>query len=72
MDFQLELHDNNDEIDYIQLQKLKFIYNALESGWTIKKQNDSFIFSKKHEGKKEIFLDTYLRKFIEENLKNKI
>jgi hypothetical protein len=72
MDFQLELHDNNDEIDYIQLQKLKFIYNALESGWTIKKQNDSFIFSKKHEGKKEIFLDTYLRKFIEENLKNKV
>jgi hypothetical protein len=76
MDFNLEIHTNNtakdDSIDYIQLQKLKFIYSALENGWAIKKQKDAFIFSKKHEGKKEIFLETYLRKFIEENMKNNV
>ncbi len=55
-------------IDFIQLQKMSFLYNALNSGWSIKKQKDKYIFSKKHEGKKEVYLDTYLQKFIESNL----
>ena len=55
------------EIDTIKLQKMAFIYNAVESGWKISKQNDSYIFSKKHEGRKEIFLDNYLKKFLESN-----
>jgi hypothetical protein len=55
-------------IDFIQLQKMSFLYNALNSGWSIKKQEDKYIFSKKHEGKKEVYLDTYLQKFIETNL----
>jgi len=55
-------------IDFIQLQKMSFLYNALNSGWSIKKQKDKYIFSKKHEGKKEVYLDTYLQKFIETNL----
>ena len=54
--------------DFIQLQKMSFLYNALNSGWSIKKQKDKYIFSKKHEGKKEVYLDTYLQKFIESNL----
>ena len=29
---------------------------------------DAFIFSKKHEGKKEVYLESYLRKFIEANM----
>ena len=55
------------EIDTIKLQKMAFIYNAVESGWKISKQNDSYIFSKKHGGRKEIFLDNYLKKFLESN-----
>ena len=55
-------------IDFIQLQKMSFLYNALNAGWSIKKQKDKYIFSKKHEGKKEVYLDTYLQKFIESNL----
>ena len=55
-------------MDLVQLQKMAFIYNALEAGWSIKKSSDQYIFSKKHEGKKEIYLDTYLQKFIESNL----
>ena len=55
-------------IDFIQLQKMSFLYNALNSGWSIKKQEDKYILSKKHEGKKEVYLDTYLQKFIETNL----
>jgi len=47
---------------------MSFIYNALESGWTVKKRKDAYVFTKKHEGKKEIYLDTYLRRFIETNI----
>jgi hypothetical protein len=50
------------------LQKMSFINNAIESGWTVKKRNDKYFFTKKHENKKEVYLDTYLQKFIESNL----
>ena len=47
------INTNNElEIDTIKLQKMAFIYNAVESGWKISKQKDSYIFSKKHEGRK--------------------
>jgi hypothetical protein len=58
-------------IDLIQLQKLSFIYNAIDAGWSVKKRENKYIFSKKHEGKKEVYLETYLRKFIESNMKLK-
>ena len=49
-------------------QKMIFIINAVEDGWSVKKIEDSYIFTKKHEGKKEIFQNEYLEKFIETNL----
>ncbi len=55
-------------IDFIKLQKMSFLYNALDAGWTVKKQEQKYIFTKKHEGKKEVYLETYLQKFIEANL----
>lgn len=59
---------SNLDIDYIKLQKMAFIYNAIQSGWTVKLNKDSYIFTKKHEGKKEIFLDTFMKSFIEKNM----
>jgi hypothetical protein len=56
------------EVDKVLFQKMLFIFNALDDGWSIKKLEDSYIFSKKHEGKKEIFLDDYLTKFILSNM----
>ena len=35
------------EIDKIKFQKMVFLYNALDNGWSIKKRNDSYIFTKK-------------------------
>jgi len=49
------------------IKKMIFIFNSLENGWIIKKQNGCYIFKKKHEGKKEIFKDNYLTRFVEEN-----
>ena len=47
---------------------MMFIYNALDKGWTIKKKQNSYIFTKNHEGKKEVLLDDYLKRFMMENL----
>lgn len=57
-----------DRIDYVEFQKMAFIYNAVNSGWEVKNRNDSYIFTKKHEGKKEVYLDCYLQRFIEKNM----
>ena len=62
---------NNIHIDRPRFQKMVFIMNALEQGWSIKKNNDSYIFSKKHEGRREVFMDNYLEKFIETNADRK-
>mgnify|MGYP003324645912 CR=1 FL=1 len=57
----------NKHIDPIMLHKMAFLYNALENGWCIKKKNNAYIFTKNHEGKKEVYLDNYLKRFMKEN-----
>jgi hypothetical protein len=59
---------NNDiTLDSIKFQKMVLLFNAINDGWSIKKQNDSYIFKKNHEGKKEIFHDSYLLTFMKGN-----
>ena len=48
-------------------QKMIFLTNALDNGWKIQKTENSYIFTKKHENKKEVFQSDYLEKFIESN-----
>ena len=57
------------KIDMITFQKMNFIMNAVETGWTVKKSEDNYIFTKKHEGKREVFMADYLGKFIDKNMK---
>ncbi len=64
----MNLVNSSIQMDSIQFQKMTFVYNALQDGWTVQKHDDSYIFRKKHEGKKEVFLDTYLSKFVKSNL----
>ena len=66
MDINKEI-TNTLQIDTIKLHKMAFLYNALEEGWKINKKKDVYIFTKNHEGKKEVFLDDYLKKFLENN-----
>jgi hypothetical protein len=56
------------EINYLNFKKICFIYNAIENGWTVTKNKSKYIFTKKHEGKKEVYLESYLQKFIEKNI----
>ena len=55
------------KIDNITLHKMAFLYNALEDGWSIHKKNNLYVFKKNHEGKKEVYLDEYLTRFMQEN-----
>jgi hypothetical protein len=71
----IEQTGENLNIDVIKLQKMALIYNSLEDGWTVKKNpgKDVYIFTKNHGGKKEVYLDSYLRRFMEDNFNiNKI
>lgn len=62
------LENNKIKINQITFQKMNLLYNALDEGWSIKKKDNSYIFTKKHENKKEIIEDSYLLKFMRTNL----
>jgi len=68
MDVDINIDTSNMKIDCITLQKMIFLYNALEKGWSIKKKNNAYVFTKNHEGKKEVLLENYLKRFMLENL----
>ena len=48
-------------------KRMVFIANAIENGWTVTKKTDTYVFTKKHEGRKEVFLDSYLDSFVATN-----
>lgn len=55
------------KLDSILVQKMAFIFNSLEDGWTIRKKDDSYIFTKPHNKSKEILMDSYLKTFLKSN-----
>lgn len=61
---ELNISNKFENIDNNTQKKMIFIFNALNDGWTIKKCDNSYIFTQKHLGKKEVFQDDYLNKFI--------
>jgi hypothetical protein len=63
-----DLENNNFKLDAIKFQKMLLLYNTIEQGWSVKKRNESYVFTKNHENKKEILDDSYLMKFMKSNL----
>jgi hypothetical protein len=55
-------------MDNLEIEKMKFIYSALEKGWNVKKNKDKYIFTKKHNCKKEVFSNDFLLRFMKENI----
>lgn len=51
-----------------RMRVLGFIASALEDGWTVKKKSGSYVFSKPHEGKKQVFSQEFLADFVEKHL----
>lgn len=67
MDIQIKVKSEDVEIDSSKFKKMVFLYNALNNGWSIKKRKGAYIFTKNHEGKKEIFDEAYLSMFMKQN-----
>jgi len=67
-----QLHDIRNTIknmDIQTIQRMIFIYNALENGWSIKKNNnDLYSFKKSHNNNREYFSNDYITTFIKENI----
>ena len=63
-----DLENENIKIDVIKFQKMILLFNSIEQGWSVKKRNDSYVFTKNHEGKKEVLEESYLMKFMKTNL----
>ena len=51
-----------------ELQKMSFLFNALQDGWEIKMTDNKYHFKKKHESNREIYLDSYLSEFVKKNM----
>ena len=62
------LENDNLKVDAIKFQKMILLFNSIEQGWSVKKRGESYVFSKNHEGKKEVLEDKYLMKFMKTNL----
>jgi hypothetical protein len=63
-----DLENGDLKVDAIKFQKMLLLYNSIEQGWSVKKRGESYVFSKNHEGKKEVLEDAYLLKFMSSNL----
>jgi predicted transposase YbfD/YdcC len=63
-----DLENENIKVDAIKFQKMILLFNSIEQGWSIKKKDEAYIFSKSHENKKEVLDDSYLLKFMKTNL----
>ena len=63
LDFLKDLENENVKVDAIKFQKMMLLFNSIEQGWSVKKRDDSYVFSKPHENKKEVLEDSYLLKF---------
>ena len=63
-----DLENQNLKVDSIKFQKMLLLFNSIEQGWSVKKRGESYVFTKNHEGKKEVLEDSYLLKFMKSNL----
>ncbi len=72
MDIKLNIDSLKDlenvKVDVIKFQKMMLLFNSIEQGWSVKKRDGSYVFSKSHENKKEVLEDSYLLKFMKTNL----
>ena len=56
------------DIEAMKRHVLVFIGSALDDGWTVRKKGDSYVFSKPHEGKKQVLTNEYLAVFLEKHM----
>ena len=68
MELTIDDGKNKMKIEFVKLQKMILLFNALEDGWTIKKKSENYVFIKKHNNEREIYLESYLKDFMKNNM----
>lgn len=68
MELTIDDGENKMKIEFVKLQKMILLFNALEDGWTIKKKKENYVFIKKHNNEREIYLESYLKDFMKNNM----
>jgi hypothetical protein len=63
-----DLENSSIKVDTFKYYKMLLLFNSIEEGWTVKKSNESYVFKKNHENKREILEDSYLLNFMKLNL----
>lgn len=63
-----DLENSSIKVDTFKYYKMLLLFNSIEEGWTVKKINESYVFKKNHENKREILEDSYLLNFMKLNL----
>ena len=58
----------NKNIDIKTINKLLIINKALENDWKVEKMGNQYIFTKKHDNKKEVYEEDYLDEFVYKNM----
>ena len=58
----------NENIKSKEYYKMKFIFNAIEQGWSVRKKDNLYIFKTKHNNKEEVFNEDYLEEFVMKNM----
>lgn len=59
------------KIDTVHYHKMLFITNAIEDGWSVKKKDSVYVFSKKHNNQREVYKEEYLEEFVKNNIRKK-
>ena len=57
----------SDLSDLSEYYLIKFLYNALDNGWKLKKKDNKYFCSKKHNGDARVYEAGYLKDFILDN-----
>ena len=58
------------DLEYKNFKKMMLIFNAIEDGWNVIKNEDKYYFTKNHENKKEYLTDDYVSEFLKKYLIN--
>lgn len=61
---------NHVQMNRKEFQIMMFLYSAIQDGWKVKKnaESNTYVFTKKHENKREVFETDYLEKFISNHI----
>jgi len=51
--------------------KMLFIFNAIENGWSVKKRNGKYIFRKKHNNESRYFKPSFVNDFVNSIISSK-